>query len=249
MAFAGLFVISATIAAERAGPFIGALVVTLPVSTGPAYVFLALDHDAAFLSESALATGVNTFATMCFAVFFILLSQKLRPLVSLALSVSAWFAISALLRQIDWTAATAALANVIGFIVGHVLTRRYADAAMPRLELRFADLLARGLLVATLVALVVGLSFVIGPSWTGVLAVYPVTLTSLVLIMNRRVGVRPTAAVLAQTLPGLLGFGLSALIVHFYAVPLNPPVALALALIFGMAWNAALFAIRPLAAR
>jgi len=48
MAITALFVSVATIIAERLGAAVGALVATLPVSAGPVYVFLALDHDAAF---------------------------------------------------------------------------------------------------------------------------------------------------------------------------------------------------------
>jgi len=45
MAITALFVSVATIIAERLGAAVGALVATLPVSAGPVYVFLALDHD------------------------------------------------------------------------------------------------------------------------------------------------------------------------------------------------------------
>ena len=38
----------------------GALVATLPISAGPSYVFLALDHDAAFIAEGALASCRST---------------------------------------------------------------------------------------------------------------------------------------------------------------------------------------------
>ena len=48
MAVTALFVSVATVIAERLGPTVGALVATLPVSAGPVYVFLALDHDSAF---------------------------------------------------------------------------------------------------------------------------------------------------------------------------------------------------------
>ena len=51
MTIAALFVIAATVTAERAGAVVGALVATLPISAGPAYVFLALDHDAAFIAQ------------------------------------------------------------------------------------------------------------------------------------------------------------------------------------------------------
>ena len=52
MAVTAAFVVSASVITERAGPVIGALVATLPISAGPSYVFLALDHDAAFIAEA-----------------------------------------------------------------------------------------------------------------------------------------------------------------------------------------------------
>ena len=57
MVVTALFVTLATVIAERLGPTAGALVATLPVSAGPVYVFLALDHDAAFISASAVASS------------------------------------------------------------------------------------------------------------------------------------------------------------------------------------------------
>ena len=56
MAVAAAFVVAASMITERSGPAIGALVATLPVSAGPSYVFLALDHDDAFIAQSALAS-------------------------------------------------------------------------------------------------------------------------------------------------------------------------------------------------
>ena len=56
MAVAAIFVVTASVVTERSGPVIGALIATLPISAGPAYVFLALDHDAAFIAEGALAS-------------------------------------------------------------------------------------------------------------------------------------------------------------------------------------------------
>ena len=48
MAVTAGFLLAATVTAERAGPLIGGLVATLPISAGPVYIFLALDHDARF---------------------------------------------------------------------------------------------------------------------------------------------------------------------------------------------------------
>src|SRR3977135_1954881 len=56
VAATGACVVSASVITERSGPVIGALVATLPISAGPSYVFLALDHDAAFIAQGALAS-------------------------------------------------------------------------------------------------------------------------------------------------------------------------------------------------
>ena len=64
MAITAAFVVSASVITERSGPVIGALVATLPISAGPSYVFLALDHDAAFIAEGALASLPINAATM-----------------------------------------------------------------------------------------------------------------------------------------------------------------------------------------
>jgi hypothetical protein len=74
-------VISASALAEALGPFWGALAVSLPVSAGPTYAFLAMQHGHDFLAASALssfasnaATGlflINAAAGLRFALFFI----------------------------------------------------------------------------------------------------------------------------------------------------------------------------------
>jgi Ca2+/H+ antiporter len=56
MAVAAAFVVTASFIAERAGALVGAMVMTLPVGAGPAYVLLALDHGAAFIAESTVAS-------------------------------------------------------------------------------------------------------------------------------------------------------------------------------------------------
>jgi hypothetical protein len=56
-------VVAASFLVERSGPFLGAMIATLPISAGPSYVFLAMDHGAGFIAQSAVATiitnGVN----------------------------------------------------------------------------------------------------------------------------------------------------------------------------------------------
>lgn len=76
MAVTGLFLTLATVVAERLGPTVGALVATLPVSAGPVYVFLALDHDAAFISASAVASLALNAITAIYVTIYVLLAQR-----------------------------------------------------------------------------------------------------------------------------------------------------------------------------
>ena len=76
MAITAAFVVTASIITERSGPVIGALVATLPISAGPSYVFLALDHDAAFIAEGALASLPINAATIYLGLTYVVLAQR-----------------------------------------------------------------------------------------------------------------------------------------------------------------------------
>ena len=76
MAITAAFVVSASVITERSGPVIGALIATLPISAGPSYVFLALDHDAAFIAEGALASLPINAATILLGLTYAVLAQR-----------------------------------------------------------------------------------------------------------------------------------------------------------------------------
>lgn len=59
---------------EAAGPVIGALAASLPVSAGPTYVFLSLTHDASFVSASALGSFAANAATIVFLATYALIA-------------------------------------------------------------------------------------------------------------------------------------------------------------------------------
>ena len=82
MAVTAAFVVSTSVITERSGPVIGALVATLPISAGPSYVFLALDHDAAFIAQGALASLPINAATMFLGLTYVVLAQRRNALVS-----------------------------------------------------------------------------------------------------------------------------------------------------------------------
>lgn len=237
MAVTALFVSAATIAAEKLGPTVGALVATLPVSAGPVYVFLALDHDAAFISASALASLALNAATAIYATAYVLLAQRHAARISVPLAFAVWLLVAVLFGLVHWTTWSALALNAVVFVTCYFIV-----AVMPPTTRPWYDFIIRSGMVAALVGAVVALSFRIGAAGSGILAVFPVIYTSIMVILHYRVGGLATAAVLANAIPGLAGFGVALLTLHVTAVPLGSAAALTLALIVSVAWNFALYA-------
>src|ERR1700761_8469613 len=90
MAITAAFVVSASIITERSGPVIGALVATLPISAGPSYVFLSLDHDAAFIAQGALSSLPVNAATIFLGLTYVVLAQRHSLLVSAGSAIGVW---------------------------------------------------------------------------------------------------------------------------------------------------------------
>jgi len=244
MAVAAGFVIAATVIAERAGAFIGSLIVTLPISTGPAYVFIALDHEAHFVARAALTSVYNNVPTAFYTATFVVMAQRCGPWLSVAVGLLVWFVMTYLFSQLTWALTPAIAVNVAAITVFFFLVRSFREAPMPRLPMRRSDLLLRAILVSVLIAAVVTLSFTIGPEKTGLLASFPATFTATMLILHRRVGGKATAAVMAHSLVGLLGFGLCMAVLYLTAIPAGAPLALCFALLFSMSWNTATLLLR-----
>jgi hypothetical protein len=93
---------------------------------------------------------------------------------------------------------------------------------------------------------VVGLSARVGPEVTGILAAFPIVLTSLMLILQPRIGGAASAAVLANTISGLAGFSLCLVALHVAAVPLGATVALVMALVVSIGANLSIYGGRRL---
>lgn len=238
------FVVLASLVAQRAGALMGAMIATLPVSAGPIYVFLALDHDAAFIAQSALGSFTVNAVTGVYALTYAVLAQRLGMILSLALALAVWFALGAGVRFIDWTIVSAAIFCAVVQAACLYLSRPYRHAPMPHSVRRWYDLPMRATMVAALVVVVVLVSPYVGPFGSGMLAVFPIVLTSIILILHPRVGARPTAAVLANTISGLVGFAIALATLHVTAVSLGVWTAFALSLAISIAWNLMVLALR-----
>ena len=244
MAITALFLVVATFAAERAGPVVGGMISTLPISAGPSYVFLAMDHDAQFIATGALGSFAVNAAICVFALVYASLAQRRTLLMSFLPALVVWLAIAAAMRSVAWTTSTAILANVLVFAVCVPIGNRFRYARMPLAIRRWYDIPLRAAMVSTLVAVVVVVSNSVGATLTGIIAAFPIVLSCLMLILHPRLGGPATAAVLANSLVGLIGFGSFCLTLHLAAVPLGAWGGIAVAVAVNVAINFGLWAVR-----
>ena len=241
MAVAAAFVVTASVITERSGPVIGALVATLPISAGPSYVFLALDHDATFIAQGALASLAVNAATMFLALTYVLLAQRQNAVISVGGAITVWIILAAMQRMVAWSLTSGLIANAISFAICLPLLQRFRHVKMPLVTSRWYDIPLRAGLVAMLVATVVTLSRWVGPAVSGTIALLPVVLTSLMVILHPRIGGPATAAMIANGGWGLMGFGLSFVVLHLAARGFGSAIGLSLALATCVGWNLVLW--------
>ena len=236
-------VVAASVVVERSGPFIGSLIASLPTAGGAAMIILAVEHPPAFIAQSAVGSMVANAVCALFALTYAALAQRNGLLFSLGGAFVVWLTGAFLSRLVDWSAATALLANAIVYpITIYAAIRFLGDGKpVPRVKLTAGDVAWRAGVVTLCVILVTALSSSIGSYFSGVFAFFPVAMGSFFVILQPRVGGPASASVAAHVQAPLVGLGLGLFAVHLLAEPLGVWWSYAVGLSIGLGWNAALW--------
>jgi len=238
------FVVACSLITERAGALVGALVVTLPASAGPAYVLLAMDYDAYFMAAAAIGGLVMVAVNTVFCLVYAAAAQRHGIVASFAAAFTTWIVLALVAGSLIWTFADVIMLSLVTFGVCVPLAERFCHDTTFRGKHCWYDVPVRALLVLTLVAAVGGLSGKVGPVLCGSLALFPIALSSTGLILHRRIGGPATAAVMAHAIPASAGFAIGLALLHLTAVLLGTAAALCLTLLVSVGWNMALWSKR-----
>jgi hypothetical protein len=245
MVMTAIVVVATSVAVERAGPFIGALIAAQPTAAGAAYVILAIEHPSSFIAKSAIGSAATCAAVSIFCLVYAALAQSRGLILCLSVALAVWFAVTALLRLNDWTPFSAFALNAAVFAVTIPLTWRYRTSGPPKKFLRTPfDIPMRAIAAAVVVAIVTTASYSIGSFASGMFALFPIILCSSVVILHPRVGGKATASMLAHAQIPFIGLALSFLLVHFLAISLGSWPALTLGILFSIGWSVALWLLR-----
>jgi uncharacterized membrane protein (GlpM family) len=238
-------VVAASVVVERSGPFIGALIASLPTAGGAALIILAWEHPPQFIADGVIGSLVANAACALFALTYAALAQRNSLLLSLGGAFLVWLGAVFLARLFDWNAAGAVLLNAVIYPIAIYAGSRFrVTGAIKRVSLSVTDLAWRAGVVTLCVIVVTAASSSIGSYFSGVFAFFPVAMGSFFIILQPRIGGPAAASVAAHVQAPLIGLGLALLAVHVLAVPLGVWWSYAIGLSVGIGWNLLLWLAR-----
>lgn len=203
-----LFVGAVVYVMDRAPPFIGGIVLALPMVVGPSYFFLGLQQDAAFLHQASLIALGMIGAVLCFLTAYIRLIGHVSAPLSLLGALTAWVVAALTVRHlpVQWPVMLGftAAAGLLAWLVNRrVVLLGFSDGGT-RQPAPAYDVLLRAASAGLLVVLVTLLANRLGPLGSGLLASFPVALSVICLFLLRRYSRQAARAALASTQRGLV---------------------------------------------
>jgi hypothetical protein len=228
-----LLVLSASLATRQWGSRIGGLLTGLPIVSGPALFFFAVEQGDAFAAEASRAVLMSLLGVAASALTYGWASLRTPWWLSLPLSWTSFFCAVLFVQRVHWSATAAFAAALAGIVVAHWLLPR---AGSERAGARPAwDLPVRMLAAMILVVSVTGLAHRLGPTLSGALAPFPVAISVLLGFSHAQQGSSAAITFLRGFLPGMWSFAAFCLVVSLTIVALGTAGAFALAIACALA--------------
>jgi uncharacterized membrane protein (GlpM family) len=238
-------VVAASIIVERSGPFIGAMIASLPTAGGAALIILAFEHPPEFIATGMVGSLIANVAGALFALTYAALAQRRSLPVSLITALLVWFVVVSIARVYPWTVVSAVVLNIVVFPITIWAGRHFRnEGAKGKVELTSRDLAWRAAVVTFVVIVVTAASHSIGSVASGIFAFFPVAMSSFFIILHTRLGGPAAASVAAHVQLPLIGLSIGFVVVHYLAVPLGVWWTYLIGLGIGVGWNALLWVLR-----
>jgi hypothetical protein len=195
LTLAPLLVAAATLVARRWGPRVGGLIVGLPLTTGPIFLFLALDQGLGFAAGATLGILSGLVGLAAFALAYAAASRRAGWAPSLALAAVAFFAASASIGRLGVGMVEAGLAAWAALALAVALIRR-PGPGVARAPAPWWDLPVRMLAAAGLTLGITTAAGRLGPVLSGIVGTYPVVSTVVTTFTHTQLGREAAVAML-----------------------------------------------------
>lgn len=170
-----LVVVGSTQAIRWLGPSIGGLIVGMPVVAAPAYFILMLQSPPEFVAESAAHSLLFVSAAQVFLVAFMHSVKRMPALACFGTAGVGWLLAVMLLSRIPPIPWLGILCFCISTVAARYLTKSIVKGDVKTISTDSPWLaVLKGLCAGLLVAFTVAAAATLGPSWSGILLVFPI---------------------------------------------------------------------------
>jgi hypothetical protein len=203
------FVVGASLAARRFGPWVGGIVGGLPVVAGPILLAYALEHGRAFAGQAAAGTLLGLLSLTAFVVVYGRLAARSRWFVCMLCGWVAFALVTVVLDGVTIAAGVALGLVCLGFAVGLLLlpARPPAVGGVPAAPPAWDLPVRAGCALALVLVLTTAASW-LGPQLSGLLAPFPVITTVLATFTHSQRGAGEAVRLLRGMLTGFVAFAL-----------------------------------------
>jgi len=199
-----LLIGAASRAARRWGPTAGGWIVSLPLTSGPVALFLAVEHGTTFAAAAAHASLAGCLAIDAYCLVYARGAARGWP-VALAFAALGWLAGALLAEATSSWLAPVTLAMVVAATAGALALLPAPVTGQPTERSGRGDLLVRMAVGALIVVAVTELAEAVGPTISGLLAMLPIIGTVLAVFAQRSGGPAAGIGVQRGILSGLFG--------------------------------------------
>lgn len=210
---------------ERAGPRVAGIFAGFPIGIAISLFFIGIEQGAPFAAATATSglAGLGAALVFCFAYW----QASMRatrwsiPAASLA-SFAAFFAAGGLLSMLPqdrWLLAAVTISLAAAFAL---VFRRIPDGpSLRKVEVSARTLLIRAASASVIVLVITQLAGIVGPTWAGLLAGFPLTLFPVLVIAQLTFGSTAPHGIIKAFPYGVGGLIVCALVASFVLEPLG----------------------------
>jgi hypothetical protein len=234
-----IFIAVITLAGRRWGAAVAGSLAGFPVITGPILLFLTIEHGPQFAANAANASILAVLSNIAFGIAYSWMCRRKSWLISLLFGWAVYFCVVAVLMLIHISPWQATVVTICGLMIASQSYPR-ASVDLPKEAKPGADLPYRMLAAAALVLMLTFFSARLGPSLTGLLAVFPVMGSVLGVFSHRHYGSGFAIKVLHGMVQGFYAFTIFCLVLAYMLGTQPWPICFLIATITAVAIQAVL---------
>ena len=223
-----ILVLGATLATRRWGPRIGGLLTGLPIVSGPALFFFAVEQGDAFAAEASRAVLMSLVGVSACTVAYAWAARRTPWWISLPISWTCFFVTVVLVQRVHAPAPVALMVALVSIVLAQLSLPRAGAHAVGR---RTAwDLPLRVIASMSLVVSVTALAERLGPTLSGALTPFPVAISILLGFSHAQQGSSAAINFLRGFMPGMWSFAAFCFVLSVSIVALGTALGFAAAL-------------------